>query len=75
MHLLGEGIPHDPEEGIRLMTASAEQDYKDPMVVLLDAYREGKWGVKADAALAAEWKAKLEDYDRRNPPPTDDDDD
>ncbi|MEM7157285.1 MAG: tetratricopeptide repeat protein [Myxococcota bacterium] len=67
MHLLGEGIPHNPARGVELMIAAAEHDYDVPMRVLADSFRTGQFGVTPDEALAKKWADRLEAHRRANP--------
>lgn len=67
MYLLGGGVPHDPAEGVRLMTAAAEHGYPEPIRVLADSYASGQFGVELDEGLAAQWAATLAAHLRAHP--------
>ena len=55
MFLLGEGVQTDPDEGLRWLRRSAEQGDEQSIRLLTDLYRNGMYGVAADAVEAQLW--------------------
>jgi hypothetical protein len=58
MHLLGEGVPSDPEEGLRWLHLSADQGEGFSFRLLADLYRNGYYGVPLDTKQADHWDEK-----------------
>jgi TPR repeat protein len=58
MYLLGEGVQADPNEGLRWLRRSAEQEDEHAMGLLADVYRNGYYGVSADPTEAKLWHEK-----------------
>lgn len=52
MYLLGQGVPSDPVEGLRLLRLSADQGEECAYGLLADVYRNGYYGVPIDLAEA-----------------------
>jgi hypothetical protein len=65
VHLQGEGVAVNIAEGLRWMTASAEQGNIDAMRVLVDGYSQGVLGIEPNEALAKHWRARLAEQRKR----------
>jgi TPR repeat protein len=63
MYLLGEGVQADPDEGLRWLRTSAEQGDEQSVRLLADLYRNGLYGVSANAAEARLWDEKYRKTD------------
>jgi TPR repeat protein len=63
MYLLGEGVGPDPDEGLCWLRRSAEQGDEQSLRVLADVYRNGVYGVSADAAEAQLWTQRYRNTD------------
>lgn len=55
MYLLGEGVQADLTEGLRWLKLSADQGDECAIRLLADLYRNGQYGVSADAVEAQLW--------------------
>jgi hypothetical protein len=55
MHLLGEGVQTDPDQGLRWLRRSAEQGDEQSLRLLVDVFRNGTFGVPANATEAQLW--------------------
>jgi TPR repeat protein len=62
MYLLGEGVPPDPEEGLRWLHRSADQGEGVSFRLLADLYRHGYYGVSLDIKQADHWDEKYRIY-------------
>jgi TPR repeat protein len=58
MYLLGEGVPPDPEEGLRWLRRSADHGYGVSFRLLADLYRNGYYGVPVNIEEADRWDEK-----------------
>ena len=56
MYLLGEGVDHDPIEGIRWLERAAAQGFERAIRLLADVLRDGAYGVDADTRRAEHWR-------------------
>ena len=63
MYLLGEGVQADPGEGLRWLRRSAEQGDEQSMRLLADVYRNGNYGISADAMEAKLWDERYRKTD------------
>lgn len=66
MYLLGEGVPSDADEGLRLLRRAADQEAESAFRLLADVYRNGYYGVPLDLAEATRWdeRSKLAEQKR-----------
>ena len=55
MYLRGEGVPTDSNEGLRWLRRLAEQGDEQSLRLLADLYRNGNYGISADAIEAQLW--------------------
>lgn len=67
MILLGEGEPKNIDEGLKWLKRAGEQGEFFAFRLLVDCYEDGFCGVPLDAAQAAIWRGRLEEYNRLNP--------
>lgn len=58
MYLRGEGVQADPHAGLQWLRRSADQGDEFSFRLLADLYRNGYYGVPADATQAALWDEK-----------------
>ncbi len=63
MCLLGEGVEANPNEGLLWLKCSADQGDECAVRLLADLYRNGKYGVPADAVEAELWQEKYRKTD------------
>jgi hypothetical protein len=63
MYLLGEGVQTNPNEGLRWLRLSADQGDESAIRLLADLYRDGMYGVSADAAEAHLWQGRYRNTD------------
>jgi uncharacterized protein len=63
MYLLGDGVQADPNEGLRWLRRSADRGDENAIRLLVDLYRDGLYGVSADAAEAQLWDRKYRTTD------------
>jgi len=68
MLLLGEGEPKNTEEGLMWLERAGELGEYSAFRLLVDCYQNGYCEVPVDAASAALWRNRLEEYERLNPP-------
>jgi hypothetical protein len=68
MIMLGEGEPKNIDEGLKWLKRAGEQGEFSAFRLLVDCYENGFCGVPLDAAQAAIWRGRLEEYNRLNPP-------
>jgi TPR repeat protein len=68
MLLLGEGGPKNAQEGLMWLERAGELGEYKAFRLLLDCYENGYCDVPVDAAKAALWRSRLEEYDRLHPP-------
>ena len=66
--LLGEGGPKNTDEGLIWLERAAELGSNDACKLLADCYGNGSFDVPLDAAKAARWRDRLEEYERLHPP-------
>jgi TPR repeat protein len=63
MYLLGEGVEANPNEGLRWLQRSANQGDECAIRLLADLYRNGKYGIPADAVEAELWQERYRKTD------------
>jgi TPR repeat protein len=63
MYLLGEGVQADPGAALRWLRRSAAQGDEQSMRLLADVYRNGYYGVSADAMEAKLWDERYRKTD------------
>jgi len=63
MYLLGEGVQIDPQEGLKWLRRSADQEDECAIRLLADLYRDGKHGIAADAVEAQLWQERYRKTD------------
>ena len=68
MLLLGEGEPKNTDEGLMWLERAGELGNNDACKLLADCYEKGSFDVPLDAAKAARWRDRLEEYERLHPP-------
>jgi uncharacterized protein len=68
MLLLGEGGPRNTQEGLMWLERAGQLGEYKAFRLLLDCYENGYYDVLVDAAKAALWRGRLEEYDRLHPP-------
>jgi hypothetical protein len=67
MLLLGQGGPKQVDEGLRWVERAGEAGESNAYRLLADCYTNGYCDVPADAAKAALWQNRLDEYDRELP--------
>jgi TPR repeat protein len=67
MLLLGEGEPKNTEEGVMWLERAGELGEYSAFLLLVDCYESGYCDVPINAAKAALWRDRLEEYDRLHP--------
>ncbi len=67
MLLLGEGVAKNTEEGVMWLERAGELGCS-AFRLLVDCYENGYCGVPVNAAKAALWRSRLEEYERLHPP-------
>jgi TPR repeat protein len=68
MLLLGEGAPKDNEEGVMWLARAGELGEYKAFRLLVDCYENGYCDVPVDAAKAALWRGRMEEYQGLHPP-------
>lgn len=68
MLLLGEGGPKNTEEGLMWLERAGELGEYTAFRLLVDCYENGYYDVPVDAAKAALWRSRLDEYERLHPP-------
>jgi hypothetical protein len=68
MLLLGEGEPKNTAEGLLWLERAGELGEIAAFKLLASCYEDGYFDVPVDAAKAALWRGRLEEYARLNPP-------
>jgi hypothetical protein len=68
MLLLGEGGQKNPEEGLMWLDRAGESGEWKAFRLLVDCYEDGYCDVPVDAAKAALWRGRMEEYERLHPP-------
>jgi len=63
MYLLGEGVQADPEEGLKWLRRSADHGDECAIRLLADLYRDGRYGISADAVEAELWQERYRKTD------------
>jgi hypothetical protein len=63
MCLIGEGVEANPNEGLRWLKRSADQGDECAIRLLADLYRNGKYGIPADAVEAKLWQERYRKTD------------
>lgn len=63
MYLLGEGVQANSGEGLRWLRCSAEQGDEQSMRLLADVYRNGHYGISANAVEAKLWDERYRKTD------------
>jgi TPR repeat protein len=63
MCLTGEGVEANPNEGLRWLKRSADQGDECAIRLLADLYRNGKYGIPADAVEAQLWQERYRKTD------------
>jgi TPR repeat protein len=67
MLLLGEGGPKNTEAGLMWLERAGELAEYSAFRLLADCYEKGHCDVPVDAAKAALWRSRLEEYERLHP--------
>ena len=67
MLLLGEGEPKNTDEGLLWLERAGELGNTDACKLLADCYEKEAFDVPLNAAKAARWRDRLEEYERRCP--------
>jgi len=67
MLLLGEGEPKNTEEGLMWLERAGEAEEYNALLLLVDCYENAYCDVPVDAAKAALWHSRLEEYERLHP--------
>ncbi len=60
MYPLGEGVDHDPIEGVRWLERAAEQGFNGAIRLLADVFRDGAYAVTADRERSERWRLAAE---------------
>jgi hypothetical protein len=68
MLLLGEGGPKNIEAGLMWLERAGESGEYKAFRLLVDCYEDGYCDVPVDAAKAALWRGRLEEYEGLHPP-------
>jgi TPR repeat protein len=68
MLLLGEGVPKNIGEGLMWLERAGDLGEHSAFRLLVDCYENGYCDVPVDAAKAALWRGRLDQYERLNPP-------
>lgn len=61
LYLMGNGVPLDHKEGVRLIQLAAEQGYSTAQHNIAGILDKGKFGVPVDLAASASWYKKAAD--------------
>jgi hypothetical protein len=66
MYAKGEGVEQDDTKAVENFRLAAENGHAQAHRVLINAYTRGLFGLKVDAAMAAEWQALLDSLSNEN---------